>query len=104
MPGVYRSGLEWDAEAPGRAATRHWSSSCVPRTSRRYRRPSPAGASYSLFTKLKPEVIKQKLEGICHLIGIQPDAKRIEFIVESASGNMRSAWNTLEQVCQLGRK
>lgn len=56
------------------------------------------------FTKLKPEVIKQKLEGICHLIGIQPDAKHIEFIVESASGNMRSAENTLEQVCQLGRK
>ena len=54
------------------------------------------------FTKLKPEVIKQKLERICQLVGIEPDPKHMQFIAEASNGNMRSAENTLEQVCQLG--
>jgi len=56
------------------------------------------------FTKLKAEEMKQKLGLICHSIGIDPDPKHIQFIVESSKGNMRSAENTLEQVCQIGSK
>ena len=56
------------------------------------------------FTKLKPEQVKQKLEMICQSIGITPDPRHIQFIVEKAGGNMRSAENTLEQVCQIERK
>jgi len=51
--------------------------------------------------KLTPDRIKQKLELICQSIGITPDPKHIQFIVEKAGGNMRSAENTLEQVCQI---
>lgn len=53
------------------------------------------------FTKLKPEDIKRKLEIISQKEGIEPDPKHIQFIVESSQGNMRSAENTLEQVCQI---
>ena len=55
------------------------------------------------FTRLKPEQLKQKLEMICQDIGITPDPKHLQFIAESSNGNMRSAENTLEQVCQIGR-
>lgn len=55
------------------------------------------------FTKLDPSLIRGKLERICQSIGVSPDPKHIEFIAESACGNMRSAENTLEQVCMLGR-
>lgn len=50
------------------------------------------------FSKLKPEVIKKKLELICQKVGISPDPKHIQFIVESSNGNMRTAENILEQV------
>jgi len=53
------------------------------------------------FTKLTPDQIKRKLEFICQSVGITPDPKHIQFIVEKAGGNMRSAENTLEQVCQI---
>jgi DNA polymerase-3 subunit gamma/tau len=53
------------------------------------------------FGKLKPEQIQQKLKLICQGVGINPDPKHIQFIVESSNGNMRSAENTLEQVCQI---
>jgi DNA polymerase-3 subunit gamma/tau len=55
------------------------------------------------FGKLSGEVIKVKLERIAQNIGIAPDPRHIQFIVESSHGNMRTAENTLEQVCQLGR-
>ena len=55
------------------------------------------------FTKLKPDQMKTKLETICRSIGITPDPRHLQFIVESAQGNMRTAENTLEQVCQLER-
>jgi DNA polymerase-3 subunit gamma/tau len=55
------------------------------------------------FTKLKPDQMKTKLESICRSIGITPDPRHLQFIVESAQGNMRTAENTLEQVCQLER-
>lgn len=55
------------------------------------------------FTKLKPDQMKMKLESICRSIGITPDPGHLQFIVESAQGNMRTAENTLEQVCQLKR-
>jgi len=55
------------------------------------------------FTKLKVDLIRQKLEHICQNIGITPDTKHMTFIAESSNGNMRSAENTLEQVCQLGK-
>lgn len=53
------------------------------------------------FSKLKSEQIRQKLEYICQQIGVEPDPKHIQFIVESSNGNMRTAENTLEQVCQM---
>lgn len=56
------------------------------------------------FMKLKPEIIKEKLKRICQMVGIEPDPKHMQFIAESASGNMRTAENTLEQVVQLGAK
>jgi len=56
------------------------------------------------FEKLKAEDMKRKLEAICQSIGISPDPRHIQFIVESAHGNMRTAENTLEQVCQLKRQ
>jgi len=56
------------------------------------------------FTPLKPDYIKQKLELICQDVGIAPDPKHIQFIVEKAGGNMRSAENTLEQVVQIRRR
>jgi len=53
------------------------------------------------FTGLKPENVTQKLEHICQDKGITPDPRHIQFIVEKAGGNMRSAENTLEQVCRI---
>lgn len=53
------------------------------------------------FTKLKAEDIKKKLELISQREGISPDTKHIQFIVESSNGNLRSAENILEQVCQI---
>ncbi len=53
------------------------------------------------FVKLKPEQIREKLESICKSVGISPDSRHLQFIAESAQGNMRMAENTLEQVCQL---
>jgi len=53
------------------------------------------------FTKLKPEQVKQKLELICQNEGITPDGSHLNFIVESSGGNMRSAENILEQLCQI---
>jgi DNA polymerase III gamma/tau subunit len=38
---------------------------------------------------------------ICQGVGINPDSRHLQFIAESAQGNMRAAENTLEQVCQL---
>jgi len=55
------------------------------------------------FTKLEPEQVRHKLELICRDTGITPDPKHIQFIIEKAGGNMRSAENTLEQVCQIGK-
>ena len=55
------------------------------------------------FTRLEPEQVRHKLELICQNIGIAPDPRHIQFIIEKAGGNMRSAENTLEQVCQIGR-
>jgi DNA polymerase-3 subunit gamma/tau len=49
------------------------------------------------FTKLPPEVIKAKLEGICGSLDIQADSHHLEFIAQSANGNMRTAENLLEQ-------
>jgi len=54
------------------------------------------------FTKLEPDQVRHKLGLICQDIGITPDPKHIQFIIEKAGGNMRSAENTLEQVCQIG--
>lgn len=56
------------------------------------------------FTKLKPEQVKRKLELICQKQGITPDGSHLNFIVESSSGNMRSAENILEQLCQIKSK
>jgi DNA polymerase-3 subunit gamma/tau len=56
------------------------------------------------FTKLDGNNIKQKLEVIASREGISPDTRHIQFIVESSSGNMRSAENLLEQVCQIRGK
>jgi DNA polymerase-3 subunit gamma/tau len=56
------------------------------------------------FVKLKPDQIRQKLETICQGVGINPDSRHLQFIAESAQGNMRTAENTLEQVCQLKAK
>jgi DNA polymerase-3 subunit gamma/tau len=53
------------------------------------------------FVKLKPDQIRQKLELISQSVGITPDPKHLQFISESSQGNMRTAENTLEQVCQL---
>jgi DNA polymerase-3 subunit gamma/tau len=53
------------------------------------------------FSKLTLDQIRNKLETICQSIGICPDPKHIQFIVESSHGNMRTAENTLEQVCQI---
>ena len=55
------------------------------------------------FTKLKPEVVKQKLERICKLLGIQPDQGHMKFVADSSDGNLRKAENMLEQIVQLGR-
>lgn len=55
------------------------------------------------FHQLKPNDIRQKLEGITAEEGIELDPKHLQFIVESAGGNMRSAENILEQVVCLGR-
>lgn len=52
------------------------------------------------FTKLTTDDIRRKLEFICRGEGITPAPKHIQFIVESSGGNMRSAENILEQVCQ----
>ena len=54
------------------------------------------------FTKLKGEDIKKKLEFISQKEGIAPDAKHLNFIVETSAGNMRSAENILEQLCHIG--
>lgn len=56
------------------------------------------------FTKLKAQDIIKKLAFICQREGLTPDPKHLQFIAESACGNMRSAENTLEQVCQLEAK
>jgi len=56
------------------------------------------------FTKLDGNSIKHKLELIAEREGISPDPKHIQFIVESSSGNMRSAESLLEQVCQIRGK
>ena len=53
------------------------------------------------FTKLEPEQVRHKLELICQDTGITPDPRHIQFIIEKAGGNMRSAENTLEQVCRI---
>jgi len=53
------------------------------------------------FTRLEPDQVRRKLEYICQNIGITPDPKHIQFIIEKAGGNMRSAENTLEQVCRI---
>lgn len=55
------------------------------------------------FVHLKPEDIRQKLELICKRERIRPDPKHLQFIAESACGNMRAAENTLEQVVVLGK-
>jgi DNA polymerase-3 subunit gamma/tau len=55
------------------------------------------------FNQLKPEDIKVKLERICKKERIKPDPRHLQFIAESASGNMRVAENILEQVAVLGR-
>jgi DNA polymerase-3 subunit gamma/tau len=55
------------------------------------------------FTKLRPEVIKQKLERILKLIGIEPDQGHMTFVADSSNGNMRTAENLLEQIVQIGR-
>lgn len=55
------------------------------------------------FIALKPEDIRQKLEGICKRERIKPDPRHLQFIAESACGNMRVAENTLEQVAILGK-
>jgi DNA polymerase-3 subunit gamma/tau len=52
------------------------------------------------FTKLTADDITRKLEFIARSEGITPDPRHIQFIVESSGGNMRSAENILEQVCQ----
>ncbi len=53
------------------------------------------------FDKLEPECIKGKLTRICQTIGIEPDARHLDFIAQSSNGNMRTAENILEQVCLL---
>jgi DNA polymerase-3 subunit gamma/tau len=56
------------------------------------------------FNHLRPDDIKVKLERICKKERIKPDQRHLQFIAESASGNMRVAENILEQVAVLGRK
>ncbi len=53
------------------------------------------------FEKLRPEYLKKKLDYISQSLGITPAPQHIQFIVESAHGNMRQAENTLEQLCEL---
>lgn len=56
------------------------------------------------FHQLKPAEIKGKLESIAQDQGVELDPKHLQFIVESAGGNMRSAENILEQVLVLNNK
>lgn len=53
------------------------------------------------FHQITPKHIKQKLTGIIADWGITLDGKALDFIVESAAGNMRSAENMIEQVTIL---
>jgi DNA polymerase-3 subunit gamma/tau len=53
------------------------------------------------FTKLEPEQIKNKLNNICHDLGLEPDDRHLDFIAQSSNGNLRTAENILEQVCLL---
>ena len=55
------------------------------------------------FRQLKANEIKGKLEMIAQGEGVELDHKHLQFIVESAGGNMRSAENILEQVVCFGR-
>ena len=38
------------------------------------------------FTKLKPELVREKLERIAQTVGIKPDPKHLQFIVEKCAG------------------
>ena len=49
------------------------------------------------FNALKPDQIKGKLARIAQDWGIELDPKHLEFIAQSAGGNMRAAENLLEQ-------
>lgn len=53
------------------------------------------------FHALKPDDVKSKLGAIAGREGIALDPRHLQFIVESAAGNMRSAENILEQVICL---
>ena len=53
------------------------------------------------FQPLRPEEVKGKLELIAKCEGIELDPRHLQFIVDSAGGNMRSAENLLEQVVSL---
>jgi len=53
------------------------------------------------FHQLKQNEIKGKLEMIAQGEGVELDPRHLQFIVESAGGNMRSAENILEQVVCL---
>ncbi|MDD5510451.1 MAG: DNA polymerase III subunit gamma/tau [Dehalococcoidales bacterium] len=55
------------------------------------------------FNKVEPECMKAKLTRICQTIGIEADARHLDFIAQSSNGNMRTAENILEQVCLLKR-
>lgn len=57
---------------------------------------------YYPFHSLKPQDIRGKLEAIARERGVELDPKHLQFIVESAGGNMRSAENILEQVVAIG--
>jgi DNA polymerase-3 subunit gamma/tau len=49
------------------------------------------------FSKLPADIIKAKLEGICRNLHLEADTHHLEFIAQSANGNMRTAENLLEQ-------
>jgi len=53
------------------------------------------------FHALKPLEVRGKLERIATDQGVELDPRHLQFIVESAAGNMRSAENLLEQCLTL---
>lgn len=56
------------------------------------------------FQPLSAGNIRQKLERICKRERIKPDPKHLDWIAETACGNMRTSENMLEQIAILGKE